>query len=164
LNPENARKLAEEMAKGFQSIKRISREYEHITRPLERHLPALPITKLPPPPTTPSSSEESSNNSGDQEMLRQSNAWKRYILWEKRNPLNLQNHQEVMKRGRHFTKIILSILNMFLISGIFKYCSLMNSRFYVSHTTSIYGMKRRVIYANKRKRCLKNPLVTVANS
>lgn len=36
---------------------------------------------------------------GEKETVRQSTAWKRYILWEKSNPLNLENHQELMKRG-----------------------------------------------------------------
>jgi cleavage stimulation factor subunit 3 len=64
-------------------LKKISREYESVTRPLERHLPALPLDQI---------------LNGDEEM-KQLQAWKRYILWEKQNPLKLDSQQEIMKRG-----------------------------------------------------------------
>jgi cleavage stimulation factor subunit 3 len=82
-NLPNSKQLIEDCSKEFQNIKRISREYENITRPLERHLPALPLDQM--------------RNKEDEDM-RQIYAWKRYILWEKQNPLKLENHQEVMRR------------------------------------------------------------------
>ena len=108
----------DESSKEFQNMKKISREYENVTRPLERHLPALP------PGST----------GNDEEELRQINAWKRYVLWEKQNPLQLENQQDLIKRGqqcifdflteilaifngRNYTKIIFSFLN-FMISHI----------------------------------------------
>ena len=72
----------DESSKEFQNIKKISREYENVTRPLERHLPALPPGFM----------------GNEEEEIRQLNAWKRYILWEKQNPLKLENQQEVTKR------------------------------------------------------------------
>lgn len=71
-----------EAMKNFQNIKRISREYESVTRPLERHLPALPLDQV-------SSSEEE---------MKQIQTWKRYILWEKQNPLKLNCEKEIQKR------------------------------------------------------------------
>lgn len=64
-------------------MKKVSREYENITRPLERHLPAMPLDCV---------------RAKEGEDVRQLYAWKRYILWERQNPLKLENHQEVMRR------------------------------------------------------------------
>ncbi len=66
----------------FLMIKKVAREYESVTRPLERHLPALPLNKIV---------------SFDEEM-KQLQAWKRYILWEKSNPLKLECQEEIMRR------------------------------------------------------------------
>ncbi len=56
--------MGDELAKDFQNIKRISREYENVTRPLERHLPALPPE----------------NMGQEDEELKIINAWKRYKI------------------------------------------------------------------------------------
>jgi cleavage stimulation factor subunit 3 len=53
-----------------------------VTRPLERHLPAIPLEYM----------------KNDEEQIRQVQGWKRYILWEKQNPLKLDNQQSLMRR------------------------------------------------------------------
>lgn len=53
-----------------------------MTRPLERHLPSLALDQT----------------DNEDEDLRQLYAWKRYILWEKQNPLKLADHQGIMRR------------------------------------------------------------------
>lgn len=73
---------SDELSKEFQSIKRVSREYESVTRQLERHLPSLPLNKVV----------------SFEEEMKQVQAWKRYILWEKQNPLNLDSDREIIKR------------------------------------------------------------------
>ncbi len=78
----------DESSKEYQNIKKISREYENVTRPLERHLPALPP----------------GCGGNEEEEVRQINAWKRYILWEKQNPLKLTDQQDIMKRGNKHSK------------------------------------------------------------
>lgn len=75
----------DESSKDFQNMKKISREFENVTRPLERHLPALPP----------------GYSGNEEEESRQINAWKRYILWEKQNPLKLADQQDIMKRGKN---------------------------------------------------------------
>ncbi len=75
--PEPAKPSAE-----FLAIKKVAREYESVTRPLERHLPALPLSAIV---------------AFDEEM-KQLQAWKRYVLWEKSNPLRLESEEAVMKR------------------------------------------------------------------
>ena len=65
-------------------MKKISREYESVTRPLERHLPALPLDQV----------------ASFEEEMKQLNAWKRYIVWEKQNPLKLESQQNILRRGK----------------------------------------------------------------
>ncbi len=66
----------EPLSKHFQLVKRVSREYENVTRQLERHVPAIPLEYV--------------NQSLDfEEQSKQVYGWKRYILWEKQNPLGL---------------------------------------------------------------------------
>lgn len=40
----------------------------------------------------------------DDEEIRQLAAWKRYIYWEKQNPLKLDNEEAVLKRGFYIYK------------------------------------------------------------
>ena len=94
--------MSEEATKEFQNIKKISREYENVTRPLERHLPALPLDQMV----------------SFEEEMKQLQAWKRYITWEKQNPLKLASQQELTRRGNHLFKIAMICFNMMLISFI----------------------------------------------
>ena len=84
IGPTYKEKL-EDLNKEFQNIKRVSREYENVTRPLERHMPAVPL-------------EFSVHRLDDEEEFKQVYGWKRYILWEKQNPLKLDDHQALIKR------------------------------------------------------------------
>ena len=63
-------------------MKKVSRDFEKITRPLEKNLPAIPPGQM-------LDFEEETN---------QARAWKRFILWEKQNPLKLSNEQDIIKR------------------------------------------------------------------
>jgi hypothetical protein len=87
LNSDGSEQRLDEINKSFANVKRVSLEYEAITRRLDRHMPSVPPGKM--------SSDESERNS-----IR---AWKSYIEWEKHNPLQLvvNNDQEndmLMKR------------------------------------------------------------------
>jgi hypothetical protein len=81
-NDENAKALIEEASKDFQIVKKISREYESYTRHLPRHMPALPPDQI----------------TNIEEELKLVNNWKRYINWEKKNPLKLKSDDLVKKR------------------------------------------------------------------
>ncbi len=72
--------LIDDTNKDFVNIKRVAREYENVTRPLERHMPAIPPQ-------------------GTNDELKQILAWKRYIAWEKQNPLKSEDRAYVIKRG-----------------------------------------------------------------
>lgn len=75
--------MIESLNKTFQNVKKVSKEYENVTRPLERNLPALSL-EYP---------------LEEDEDIRQLQSWKRYIQWEKQNPLKLNSHRDVIRRG-----------------------------------------------------------------
>lgn len=83
VNSTNAENLIESLNKEFQNVKKVSKEYENVTRPLERNLPALSL-EYP---------------LDEDEDIRQLHSWKRYIQWEKQNPLKLKSHRDVIRRG-----------------------------------------------------------------
>ena len=58
----------------------MAREYETVTRPLERHTPSIPPQ-------------------GTNDEIKQIHAWKNYISWEKQNPLKSEDREYVCKRG-----------------------------------------------------------------
>ena len=60
--------MIDDRSKEFMSVRRISKEYENITRNLDRNSPCFPPQ-------------------GTQEELKQKSLWKKYIQWEKSNPL-----------------------------------------------------------------------------
>jgi cleavage stimulation factor subunit 3 len=74
--------LIENITDDYQNVKRLSREYENLTRHLIRHLPALPPDQI----------------SNIDEELKQIHGWKRYIAWEKKNPLKLESFEMLKKR------------------------------------------------------------------
>ncbi|CAF1033907.1 unnamed protein product [Brachionus calyciflorus] len=82
VNPTNAKNLIDRASREFQNVKKVSKELESVTRPLDRNLPALNL-EYP---------------IDEEEDIRQLHAWKRFILWEKQNPLKLADHRAVMRR------------------------------------------------------------------
>lgn len=76
--------MIENANKDFLNVKKVSKEFENVTRPLERNSPALSLEY----------------SLDEEEDVRQLHAWKRYILWEKQNPLKLNDHRAVMRRGK----------------------------------------------------------------
>ncbi len=73
-------KAISDRSKDYMNARRVAKEFEVITRGLNRNAPATPPT---------SSSEE----------VRQVDLWKRYISWEKGNPLKSEDSTLVIKRG-----------------------------------------------------------------
>jgi cleavage stimulation factor subunit 3 len=61
-------------------VRKISKEYENVTRSLDRTSPCFPPQ-------------------GTLDELRQKTNWKRYIEWEKGNPLKAEDIGAVTKRG-----------------------------------------------------------------
>lgn len=79
INPLIAKKMIDDRSRDYMNARRVSKEYEAVTRGLNRNLPAVP------PAATP---EES----------RQVELWKRYIAWEKENPMRTEDHASITKR------------------------------------------------------------------
>ena len=73
-------KAISDRSKDYMNARRVAKEFEVITRGLNRNAPATPPT---------SSAEE----------VRQVDLWKRYISWEKGNPLKSEDSTLVIKRG-----------------------------------------------------------------
>lgn len=71
-------------------VRKISKEYENVTRNLDRNSPCYP------PQGTP-------------EEIKQKTHWKKYIDWEKSNPLKSEDIAQVAKRG-----FFLNFLGFFL--------------------------------------------------
>lgn len=76
-------KAIADRSKDYMNARRVAKEFEAITRGLNRNLPALP----------PQSS---------QDELKQVELWKKYIQWEKNNPLKTEDLTLVIKRGTSF--------------------------------------------------------------
>jgi cleavage stimulation factor subunit 3 len=79
INVHIAEKMTNERGKEYMNARRVAKEYESVTRGLNRNLPAVP----------PSASGEES---------KQLEIWKRYIAWEKSNPLKTEDTSLVIKR------------------------------------------------------------------
>lgn len=73
-------KAIADRSKDYMNARRVVKEFEAITRGLNRAAPAVP------PQST-------------QEEIRQVDLWKKYILWEKGNPLKSEDLILVIKRG-----------------------------------------------------------------
>jgi len=107
------------------TVRKISKEYENVTRCLDRNAPAyqptgyfsfrifhlfklfifgLLKTKF----------------KGNIEELKQKHLWKKYIEWEKSNPLKSEDLAQVARRGLE-TFIIIVRLSTFLINIIYIY-------------------------------------------
>ncbi|KAF2368245.1 Suppressor of forked [Trinorchestia longiramus] len=81
INPIIAEKMNIERGRDFMNAKRVGKEMEGETRGLNRNLPSVPPSGLP-------------------EETKQVEVWKRYIRWEKDNPLRTDDQTLVTKRVR----------------------------------------------------------------
>ena len=72
--------MIDDRSKEFVTVRKISKEYENVTRYLDR------TTSSVPPQASP-------------DEIRQKAYWKKYIQWEKSNPLKTEEHTVIAKRG-----------------------------------------------------------------
>ena len=79
INPMIADKMISDRSRDYMNARRVTKEYEAITKGLNRNFPATPPN----------------NRSEDQ---RQVELWKKYIQWEISNPLRTEDQNLVIKR------------------------------------------------------------------
>ena len=79
INPIIADKMTNDRAKEYMKARQVANEYQAVTRGLNRNAPSIPPT-------------------GSSEEVRQAEGWRRYIAWEKANPLKCEDENEVVKR------------------------------------------------------------------
>ncbi|XP_064627330.1 cleavage stimulation factor subunit 3-like [Lineus longissimus] len=79
INPLIAKKWTEDRSRDYMNARRVSKEYEIIIRGLNRTMPSVPPQNNP-------------------EEAKQVDLWKKYISWEKSNPLRTEDHATITKR------------------------------------------------------------------
>ncbi|XP_014665029.1 PREDICTED: cleavage stimulation factor subunit 3-like [Priapulus caudatus] len=79
INPLIAKKMVDDRSRDYMNARRVSKEYEAVTRGLARGVPSVPPMAVP-------------------EEERQVALWKKYIAWEKGNPLRSEDHAAITKR------------------------------------------------------------------
>lgn len=79
INPLIAKKFTEERSRDYMNARRVTKEYEVITKGLSRNMPSIP------PQNTPYEA-------------KQVELWKKYIQWEKDNPLKTEDIITITKR------------------------------------------------------------------
>jgi cleavage stimulation factor subunit 3 len=89
--------MIDDRSREFMMVRKISKEYENVTRNLDRNSPCFP------PQGTP-------------EEIKQKAHWKKYIEWEKSNPLKSEDIAQVAKRGTFF--VVFSLI-LFSLSVLF---------------------------------------------
>ncbi|CAF0806537.1 unnamed protein product [Didymodactylos carnosus] len=81
INSMLAKKIIEDRSRDYLNVKRVTKELETMTRSIDRNIPCiLPLAQT------------------QTEELKQLQAWKKYIQWEKSNPLKSDDHLLVTKR------------------------------------------------------------------
>ncbi|KAL0281231.1 UNVERIFIED_CONTAM: hypothetical protein PYX00_002281 [Menopon gallinae] len=79
INPIIADKMAMERSRDYMNARRVSKEFELATRGINRNAPSVPPT-------------------GHPEEVKQVELWKKYITWERSNPLRSEDTTLVTKR------------------------------------------------------------------
>jgi len=79
INPMIAEKLTQERSRDYMNARRVAKEYEAVTRGLNKMTPSIPPT-------------------GSQEELKQVELWHSYVNWEKGNPLKVEDPALVARR------------------------------------------------------------------
>ncbi|KAG8235250.1 hypothetical protein J437_LFUL014737 [Ladona fulva] len=79
INTIIAEKMAIERSRDYMNARRVAKEFEAVTRGLNRNNPSVPPT-------------------GHAEELKQVDLWKKYIAWEKSNPLRTEDPTLITRR------------------------------------------------------------------
>lgn len=79
INPIIAEKMAIERSRDYMNARRVAKEFEAITRGLNKNIPSVPPT-------------------GHLDEIKQVELWKKYIAWEKSNPLRSEDTALVTRR------------------------------------------------------------------
>ncbi|KAL3882786.1 hypothetical protein ACJMK2_029149 [Sinanodonta woodiana] len=79
INPLIAKKMTEDRGREYMNARRVAKEYEAVTRGLNRNIPSTPPNNTP-------------------EEAQQVELWKKYIAWEKSNPLRTEDQALTTKR------------------------------------------------------------------
>ena len=72
--------MIDDRSREFMMVRKIAKEFENVTRHLDRNSPCFP------PQGTP-------------DEIKQKSYWKKYIEWEKSNPLKTEDIGVLTKRG-----------------------------------------------------------------
>ena len=72
--------MIDDRSREFMMVRKIAKEFENVTRYLDRNSPCFP------PQGTP-------------DEIKQKSYWKKYIEWEKSNPLKTEDTGVLTKRG-----------------------------------------------------------------
>ena len=84
-------KAISDRSKDYMNARRVAKEFEAIFRGLNRNAPAVP------PQST-------------LEEIKQVELWKKYISWEKSNPLKTEDVTLVIKRGSTWAFVLFEII------------------------------------------------------
>uniref|UniRef100_T1J5R7 Cleavage stimulation factor subunit 3 n=1 Tax=Strigamia maritima TaxID=126957 RepID=T1J5R7_STRMM len=79
INTILADKMIADRSRDYMNARRVAKEYEAVTRGLNRNAPSIPPQNSP-------------------EEAKQVELWKKYIAWEKNNPLRTEDHAMITKR------------------------------------------------------------------
>ncbi|RWS21643.1 cleavage stimulation factor subunit 3-like protein, partial [Leptotrombidium deliense] len=79
INQIIAEKMIADRSRDYMNARRVAKEYEAVTKGLNRNAPSLPPSSRP-------------------EDLKQVSLWKKYIAWEKSNPLRTEDEAIIVKR------------------------------------------------------------------
>nr|CAG4640671.1 EOG090X026K [Eulimnadia texana] len=79
INTMIAEKMQQERSRDYMNARRVAKEMEVITRGLNKSMPSTPPTTNP-------------------EQIKQVELWKKYLTWEKSNPLRTEDHNLITKR------------------------------------------------------------------
>lgn len=92
INPIISEKMSLERSRDYMNARRVAKELEAVTKGLNRNLPAIPPTLT-------------------KEEIRQVELWKKYISFEKSNPLRSEDTALVTRRVMFATEQCLLVLN-----------------------------------------------------
>lgn len=92
INPIISEKMSLERSRDYMNARRVAKELEFVTKGLNRNLPAIPPTLT-------------------KEEVRQVELWKKYIAFEKSNPLRSEDTALVTRRVMFATEQCLLVLN-----------------------------------------------------
>lgn len=92
INPIISEKMSLERSRDYMNARRVAKELEFVTKGLNRNLPAIPPTLT-------------------KEEMKQVELWKKYIAFEKSNPLRSEDTALVTRRVMFATEQCLLVLN-----------------------------------------------------